>query len=148
MTAIATPATTTSPAAKAKTPLATKIGRGLSTVAVLFLLNDATVHLLHPAFVEQAFQQAGFPVHLAVLVGLLELGCLVLYVIPKTAVLGAIVQTAYLGGAFCTNLRIEAPLYSTLLFPVYVAIVVWAGLYLRNAALRAALGVDILAKRR
>jgi hypothetical protein len=146
MTAIATPAATTT--VKAKAPLATKIGRGLSTVAVLFLLMDATMHTLHPAFVEQAFQQAGFPVHLAVVIGLLELGCLVLYVIPKTAVLGAIVQTAYLGGAFCSNLRIEAPLFSTLLFPVYVAIVVWAGLYLRNAAVRAALGVDILAKRR
>jgi len=72
----------------------------------------------------------------------------VLYVIPKTSVLGAIVQTAYLGGAFCANLRLEAPLFSTLLFPVYIAIIVWAGLYLRNAALRAALGVDILKARR
>jgi len=147
MTSIATPATVTT-TAKAKTPVATKIGRGLSALAVAFLLMDATMHLMNPDFVAQAFQQAGFPAYQAVLIGVLELGCLVLYVIPKTAVMGAIVQTAYLGGAFCSNLRIEAPLFSTLLFPVYVAIVVWAGLYLRNAAVRAALGVDILAKRR
>jgi hypothetical protein len=147
MTAIATPATVTTTAAKAKTPVATKIGRGLSVLAVAFLLMDATMHLMDPDFVAQAFQQAGFPAYQAVLIGALELGCLVLYVIPKTAVLGAIVQTAYLGGALCSNLRLEAPLFSTILFPVYVAIIVWAGLYLRNAALRTALGVDILKKR-
>jgi hypothetical protein len=148
MTAIATAATVTTTSAKAKTPVATKIGRGLSVVAVAFLLFDATLHLMDPDFVAQSFQQAGFPAYQAVLIGLLELGCLVLYVIPKTSVLGAIVQTAYLGGAFCSNLRLEAPLLSTLLFPVYIAIIVWAGLYLRNAALRTALGVDILKKRR
>lgn len=148
MTAITGTATVTAVTTKAKAPLATKIGRGISAVAVLFLLFDATIHTLHPDFVVQAFQQAGFPAYQALIVGLLELGCLVLYVIPRTAVLGAIVQTAYLGGAFCTNLRIEAPLLSTLLAPVYVAILVWAGLYLRNAAVRTALGVDILAKRR
>ena len=144
MTAIASTAAVTT----AKTPVATKIGRGISVAAVAFLLFDATLHLMNPDFVAQAFQQAGFPAYQAVLIGVLELGCLVLYVIPKTAVLGAIVQTAYLGGALCSNLRLELPLFSTILFPVYVAIIVWAGLYLRNAALRTALGVDILAKRR
>ncbi|GAA3436710.1 DoxX family protein [Kutzneria kofuensis] len=147
MTAIASTAAVTT-AKTVKTPVATKIGRGISVAAVAFLLFDATLHLMNPDFVVQAFQQAGFPAYQATVIGLLELGCLVLYVIPKTAVLGAIVQTAYLGGAFCSNLRLEAPLFSTLLFPVYIAILVWAGLYLRNAALRAALGVDILAKRR
>lgn len=148
MTAITGTADVTTAATKVKTPLATRIGRGISTAVVLFLLFDATMHTLHPDFVIQAFQQAGFPTYQATLIGLLELGCIVLYVIPKTSVLGAIVQTAYLGGAFCANLRMEAPLFSTLLFPVYIGILVWAGLYLRNAALRAALGVDILAKRR
>ena len=147
MTAIASTAATTV-AAKAKTPLATKIGRGISVAVVAFLLMDSTMHTLHPDYVVQAFQQVGFPVQYATLIGLLELGALVLYAIPKTSVLGAIVQTAYLGGAFCTNLRIDAPVFSTLLFPVYVGILLWAGVYLRNAALRTALGVDILAKRR
>ncbi|MEV6608054.1 DoxX family protein [Kutzneria sp. NPDC051319] len=150
MTAIAITATTSTSATtgtKVRTPVATKIGRGLSTLAVAFLLFDATIHLLAPDFVVQAFVQSGFPAYQAVVIGGLELGCLVLYVIPKTAVLGAIVQTAYLGGAVCANLRMEAPLFSTILSPVYVALFVWAGLYLRNAALRSALGVDILKKR-
>jgi DoxX-like protein len=146
MTAIATASTAAT--TKVKAPLATHVGRGLSAVAVLFLLFDATIHTLQPDFVVQAFQQAGFPAYQALVIGLLEFGCLVLYVIPKTSVLGAIVQTAYLGGAVCANLRMEAPLFSTILSPVYVALFVWAGLYLRNAAVRKALGVDILAKRR
>ncbi|QUQ64859.1 DoxX family protein [Kutzneria sp. CA-103260] len=151
MTAIAGTAqttTTTTKAAKAKAPLATKIGRGISAFVVLFLLFDAVMHLSNPDFVAQSFQQQGFPAYAALVTGLLELGCLVLYVIPRTAVLGALFQTAYLGGAFCANLRVEAPMFSTLLFPVYIGILVWAGLYLRNAAVRTALGVDILAKRR
>ena len=147
MTAIAGTATVTT-AAKTRTPLATKIGRGLSVVAVAFLVFDAVMHLMNPEMVAQSFQQQGFPAYTALVTGLLEVGCLVLYVIPRTAVLGALFQTAYLGGAFCANLRIEAPLFSGLLFPVYIAVLVWAGLYLRNAALRTALGVDILAKRR
>lgn len=147
MTAIAGTATVTT-AAKTRTPLATKIGRGLSAVAVAFLVFDAVMHLMNPEMVAQSFQQQGFPAYTALVTGLLEVGCLVLYVIPRTAVLGALFQTAYLGGAFCANLRIEAPLFSGLLFPVYIAVLVWAGLYLRNAALRTALGVDILAKRR
>jgi len=148
MTAIASTAIFTTAAAKARTPLATKIGRGITGVVVLFLLFDATMHLANPDFVAQSFQQQGFPVYAALVTGLLEVGCLVLYVIPRTAVLGALFQTAYLGGAFCANLRIDAPLFSSMLMPVYVGILVWAGLYLRNAAVRTALGVDILAKRR
>jgi hypothetical protein len=142
MTAIASPAAVT-----VKTPVATKIGRGITAVVVLFLLFDATIHLLHPIYVEQAFQQAGFPVYQAALVGGLELASLVLFLIPRTTVLGALLLTAYLGGAFCSNLRLEAALFSTLLFPVYIGVLLWAGLYLRNAAVRTALGVDILAKR-
>jgi hypothetical protein len=147
MTAIANTAAVAT-ATKARTPLATRIGRGISVAVVLFLLFDATIHLLHPAEVEQGFQQAGFPVYQATVVGLLELGSLILFLIPRTQLLGALLLTAYLGGAFCANLRMEAPLFSTLLAPVYVGVVLWAGLYLRNAAVRKALGVDILAGRR
>jgi hypothetical protein len=140
MTTIAATTATTS-----RRPVATRIGFALTAIAVLFGAFDATIHLLQPAEVVAAFGQMGFPITVAPVIGLLEVGCVVLYVIPKTSVLGAILQTAYLGGAFCAQLRVEAPLFSTLLFPVYVAILVWAGLYLRNAALRAALGVDVLA---
>ena len=145
MTAIADTAAVAT--ATAKTPAATKIGRGITAVVVLFLLFDATVHTLNPSFVAESFQQAGFPAYQAVVVGLLELGSLALFLIPRTTVLGALLLTAYLGGAFCSNLRLEAPLFSTLLFPVYIGVLLWAGLYLRNAAVRTALGVDILAKR-
>jgi hypothetical protein len=74
----------------------------------------------------------------------LELLSVVLYALPRTSVLGAILLTAYLGGAVAAQVRIEAPVFSTLLFPVYVAVFVWAGLYLRNAELRKVLGVDVL----
>ena len=147
MTAIASTAAVTTAATKAKAPLATKIGRGISAVVVLFLLFDSTIHTLNPSFVAESFQQAGFPVYQATIVGLLELGGIVLFLIPRTTVLGALVLTAYLGGAVCSNLRMEADMFSTLLAPVYVGVLLWAGLYLRNAAVRKALGVDILAKR-
>lgn len=68
--------------------------------------------------------------------GIVELACLLLYVIPQTSVFGAVLQTGYLGGAIAIQLRIHAPLFSTALFPVYVGIVIWGGIYLRDRALR------------
>lgn len=131
--------TTTRPKATAA-----RAGRIISVLAVLFLLFDAVGHILKPAQVVQSFQQLGFPIGTAVTLGVVELACVVLYVVPRTSVLGAIFLTAYLGGALCAQVRIGAPLFSTLLSPVYVAVFVWAGLYLRQAALRKVLGVDIL----
>jgi DoxX-like protein len=66
----------------------------------------------------------------------LELACLALYVVRRTSLLGAVLLTGYLGGAFCAQLRIDAPLFSTLLFPVYTGVVVWAGLVLRDRRVR------------
>jgi hypothetical protein len=114
----------------------TRAGQIISALIVLFLLFDAMIHIIKPAQVVQSFQQLGFPIGTAVVIGVLELACIVLYVVPRTSVLGAILLTAYLGGALCAQLRIEAPLFSALLFPVYTAVFVWAGIYLRNAALR------------
>ena len=128
------------------TPKAVVVGRVLTVIAVLFLIFDAGMHTLAPEPVVQAFQQQGFPAATILPIGLLELGCIALYVVPRTSVLGAILLTAYLGGAFCTELRAEAPLFGGVLAPVYVAIVVWAAVYFRNAALRKALGVDILSR--
>ena len=79
----------------------------------------------------------GFPAWTVPVIGATLLVCLVLYLVPRTAVLGAVLLTGYLGGAVCAQLRIEAPLFSTLLFPVYIGVLVWLGLYLRSAALRA-----------
>ncbi len=68
--------------------------------------------------------------------GVLLLVGVLLYLVPRTSVFGAVFVTAYLGGAVCANVRVEAPLFGYVLFPVYVALLLWLGLYLRSAALR------------
>jgi DoxX-like protein len=111
--------------------------RILSALAVLFLLFDVVIHFMRPAPVAASFAQLGYSLSLAVPLAIIELVCLVLYVIPRTSVLGAVLLTGYLGGAVASNLRIGAPLFTNVLFPVYVALFLWGGLYLRDAALRA-----------
>lgn len=113
------------------------IGHILSTLAVLFLLMDGVVHLTKIAPVVEAFNQLGYPMSTALPLGILELACVALYVFPRTSVLGAILLTGYLGGAVAIHLRVGSPLFSHLLFPVYVGAMVWGGLYLRDARLRA-----------
>jgi hypothetical protein len=81
----------------------------------------------------------GFDQGAAVGIGLLELACVALYLVPRTAVLGAVLLTGYLGGAVAAQLRIDAPLFSTLLFPVYVGVALWVALWLRDARVRRAL---------
>lgn len=111
-------------------------GRIISALAVLFLLFDSIIHLSMIAPVVQSFNQLGYPVSLAVPIGIIELLCLLLYVIPPTSVVGAILLTGYLGGAVATQLRIGAPLLSTALFPIYVGVLVWGGLFLRDRRVR------------
>ena len=111
-------------------------GRILTALPVLFLLFDVIIHFMKPAPVVAGFEQLGYPLSLAVPLAIIELVCLVLYVIPRTSVLGAVFLTGYLGGAVASNLRIGAPLVSTILFPIYVALFLWGGLYLRDARLR------------
>jgi len=96
-------------------------GRVFSGLAVLFLLFDSIFKLLKPtpASVVDAFNKVGYPPTLAMNIGLLLLACVVVYVIPRTAVLGAILLTGYLGGAVATHLRVGDPLFSHVLFPVY-----------------------------
>ena len=114
-------------------------GRIMGGVAVLFLLFDSAIHVLRIAPVVAAFTQLGYPVSLARGLGVLELVCVVLYLIPRTSVLGAILLAAYLGGAVATQVRIGSPLFSTVLFPVYVGVILWGALYLRDDRLRALL---------
>ena len=109
----------------------------LSALPVLFFLFDGIIHLLKPAPVAQAFAQLGFPLDVSVTLGVLELLCVVLYVLPRTSLLGAVLFTGYLGGAIAANLRVANPLFSHTLFPIYVAILIWLGLYLRDRRLRA-----------
>jgi hypothetical protein len=116
---------------------ARRVGYAITGLVTLFLLFDSVTKLLRLTMVVDATVQMGFPAWTVPVIGGTLLVCLVLYLVPRTAVLGAVLLTGYLGGAVCAQLRIEAPLFSTLLFPVYVGALVWLGLYLRSAALRA-----------
>ena len=111
-------------------------GRVISGFVVLFLLFDSTIKLMRLPMVLDAFKQLGYSPDLSVTIGALLLLCTVIYVIPQTAFLGAILLTGYLGGAVATNLRIGAPMFSHILFPVYMGAMVWVGLYLRDGRLR------------
>lgn len=109
----------------------------MSAVPVLFLLMDGVMKLVKPEPVLRATVQLGYPESVIFGLGIVLLVCVILYVIPRTAVLGAILLTGYLGGAVATHVRVGDPLFSHILFPVYVAILVWGGLYLREERLRA-----------
>ena len=110
-------------------------GRVLSTLAVLFLLFDAVGKLIMPAQVVQAFVRLGFPASLGIGIGILLLICTLLYAIPRTAILGAVLLTGYLGGAVAIQMRAGMPLFETD-FPVLFGLLVWAGIYLRDTRLR------------
>ena len=122
------------------TPRSRWIGRTLSAIPVLFLAMDAAMKLVHPSFVAEASTRIGFPDHLAEPLGVILVACVVLYLVPRTAVLGAVLLTGYLGGAVAIHARIEDPLVSHTLFPVFVGVLLWGGLALRDARVRAAIG--------
>ena len=88
------------------------------------------------ASVVETFPQLGYPLSTAVAIGVIELACLVLYVVPRTSVLGAILLTGYLGGAIASHVRIGSPLFTHPLFPIYVAALIWGGLFVRESRLR------------
>jgi hypothetical protein len=115
---------------------ASRIGLALTVLVSAFLLFDAVIHVSNIPVVEESFAAMGYPAWTAGLSGALELVGIVLYLVPRTNLLGAIYLSAYLGGAFAAQLRIEAPLFSTLLFPVYVGAMLWLGLYLRDPEVR------------
>lgn len=112
-------------------------GRILSAVAVLFLLFDAAGKLLEVPPVVAGSTALGYPAAAVFTIGAIELLCVVAYVIPPVSVLGAVLLTGYLGGAIATHLRVQNPLFTHTLFPIYVALFVWGGLFLRDAGLRA-----------
>lgn len=116
---------------------ASRIGIALTALLTLFFLFDAGAKVVQVPAVVTATQQMGFPTSAVPVIGAVLLGCLALYLVPRTSILGAVLLTGYLGGAVCAQLRIEAPLFSTMLFPVYVGVVVWVALYLRSKQLRA-----------
>jgi hypothetical protein len=114
-------------------------GRVLTGLASVFLLFDAIVKLAMSPEAIAGTQELGWPVSVIRGLGVLELICLVIYLVPRTAVLGAVLWTGYLGGAIATHLRVGNPLMSHTLFPVYIAALIWGGLWLRDRRVRALL---------
>lgn len=108
-------------------------GYVLSTLPVLLLLFSGVMKLMKPPDVIEGFAHLGFPIRLALPLGIVELACTVLYVIPRTSVLGAILLTGYLGGAMATHLRLGESVFAQFL----LGVLVWGGLFLREPRLRA-----------
>jgi len=111
-------------------------GRIISALAILFLTFDSIIKVLNLAPAVEATTQLGYPASLVIGLGLLELACLIVYVIPRTSVLGAILLTGYLGGAIATQVRAGSPLFSVV-FPLIISALIWGGLFLRDERLRA-----------
>jgi hypothetical protein len=116
-------------------------GRVLTSLVTAFLLFDVTLKLLHPPMVVEGTAKLGYPESSILVTGLLLLACLVLHLLPRTAVLGAVLLTGYLGGAVATHLRVGDPVFSHTVFPVYVGALIWAGLVLRRPSLAPLLGL-------
>ena len=112
-------------------------GRVLTGIPVAFMLFDAAVKFAHIPEVAEASLKLGWPTSLNPVLGVVILGCLALYLWPRTAALGATLFTGYLGGAVAIHLRVGDPLSTHVLFPVYVGALFWAGLALRDARVRA-----------
>jgi DoxX-like family len=110
-------------------------GRIMSVLVVLFMVMDGVMKLIKPAPVMEATARIGFPEGALTGIGIVLLGCTILYAIPHTAVLGAILLTGYLGGAVATQVRAGSPPFETL-FPVIFSVLVWGGLFLRDGRLR------------
>jgi hypothetical protein len=111
-------------------------GYVLTALVALFLTFDTTLKVLRLAPAVQGTAALGYPVDAVLWIGITELVCLGLYLVPGTAVLGALLLTGYLGGAIASQLRVGNPLLSHTLFPIYVALLLWGGLYLRETRLR------------
>ncbi len=114
-------------------------GRVLSGLAIVFLLFDAIIKFFMDKLPPEALEAGAalqWPIEKMPLVGTILLICTILYTIPRTTLLGAVLLTGYLGGAIASHVRVSNPLFSHTLFPVYVAVLIWLGLYLRNAKLR------------
>jgi hypothetical protein len=110
-------------------------GRIISAIPALFLLFDGVAKLVKPAPVVEATVRLGYPESVITGIGIVLLVCTVAYMIPRTSILGAILLTGYLGGATATHVRVGAPLFPVL-FPGLLGVLIWGGLFLRDARLR------------
>lgn len=112
------------------------IGRVISALAILFLAFDSVIKIMQLPQAVEPTTKLGYAASVLPGIGILELACLILYVIPRTAVLGAILLTGYLGGAIATHVRAGSDTFSVI-FPVIIGALLWGGLFLRNRQLRA-----------
>jgi hypothetical protein len=111
----------------------------LSGLPMLFLLVDGAMKVAKAAVVVEGTAELGYPESVIVGIGVTLLACTILYAIPQTSILGAILLTGYLGGAVATHVRVGNPVFSHVLFPVYLGVMIWGGLCLREERLRALL---------
>ncbi len=121
--------------------LGRKVGVVISVVVGAFLAFDAASKLASVPQVKEATEALGFPSGQALVMGIVLAVCVVVFAIPRTAVLGALGITAYLGGAVTANMRIEAPLFSNILFAVYLGVLMWVGMVLRRRELLTVAGL-------
>jgi hypothetical protein len=111
-------------------------GWGMSGLTVVFMLFDGISKLALERHVVQATTEIGYPEGVIRPLGIVILTCTILYAIPRTAIFGAILLTGFLGGAVASKVRLEDPLFGSILFGVYFGILAWGGLYLRDDRLR------------
>ena len=111
-------------------------GRIIGGSGILFLLVDSLMKVLKMAPAVESTTQLGYPEQVIVPIGIVQLVCLIAYVVPRTAILGAILLTGYLGGAIATHVRVGSPLFTHVLFPIYVAVLIWGALFLVDDRLR------------
>ena len=112
-------------------------GRAMTALFVLFMVFDTAIKLLRLQIVDDTLIALGYPVGIGFAIGVLEAILLALYLIPRTSLLGAVLFTGLFGGAIATHVRAGSPLFSHVLFGVYLGLFAWAGLWLRDARLRA-----------
>jgi hypothetical protein len=119
----------------AKRSVSRTIGIVISVLVGVFLVFDVVGKLMVPAPVKEGTEALGFPIEQALIMGIVLGVCVLVYAVPRTAVLGALGITAYLGGAVTANMRVESPLFSHTQFAVYLGVLMWVGLVLRRPAL-------------
>jgi DoxX-like family len=141
MSVIATDTVRTGPERADWPSKARKAGIIINVLVTAFLAFDAAGKLAGLPQVKEGTQALGFPAGEALVMGIVLAACVVVYVLPRTAVLGALGITAYLGGAVTANMRVEAPLFSQTLFAVYLGVLMWVGLAMRRPELLRVVGI-------
>jgi len=127
----------------ASTPASVWTGRALTGLFALFMLGASIApKLFGMSVAAETLTALGWPAGYVLMIGLFELTFLVLYLYPRTSVLGAVLMTALLGGAMATHIRVGSPLFSHVLFSIYLALFMWGGLWLRHPVLRSVFPFD------